>query len=525
MRFTKRLPLAVLCSLALAQSAPDAVSVRRLRADVEFLSSNPLEGRVSLGRGADVAALYIAAEFQSVGLAPGAGTEFLQQFPLIAYEPDRKATRLRVARNGKTVELQEGQDFRGGYWLETKISAPLVFAGYGITAPEYGYDDYAGIDARGKVVLIFDHEPRETDPKSVFNGGGHTRHANSRVKVENARRHGAVAVLLASEPLRKHAGPFDAAAQAASGQPLRANAPRQAIQEDSIPLIQLSDRAAAELLGPVGKTPAELQADIDRNLRPASTPLSNTVVELRTVAANSRRGQSANVVGLLEGSDPALRGETVLITAHYDHLGVQNGHLYPGANDNASGTAGVMELARLFTASTRPRRSLLFVVFGSEEEGLLGSYYYVAHPLRPLGTTRAVLNLDMIARDEAHIPQSRGVVEIPADTTNEINLVGVFYSPDLRAAILKANERIGLEVSDKFDRDHDLNALFRCDHFPFLLHDVPAAWFFGGWHPGYHEPSDTIEKLNFSKFEKVLRLAYWSARSIADSDTTPRFQP
>src|SRR5207302_1175973 len=125
--------------------------------------------------------------------------------------------------------------------------------------------------------------------------------------------------------------------------------------------------------------------------------------------------------------------------------------------------AGVMELARLFAASpSRPRRSMLFVVFGSEEEGMLGSNYYVEHPLRPLDGTRAVLNLDMIARDEAHIPQSRGVVQIPADTTNEINLVGVFYSHDLESAIRRANRAIGLELSTKFDRDHDLNALFRC---------------------------------------------------------------
>jgi Zn-dependent M28 family amino/carboxypeptidase len=183
-----------------------------------------------------------------------------------------------------------------------------------------------------------------------------------------------------------------------------------------------------------------------------------------------------------------------------------------------------MELARLFAAdSARPRRSVLLIVFGSEEEGLLGSYYYVEHPLRPLETTRAVLNLDMIARDEAHIPQSRGVLEIPADTSNEINLVGAFYSPELREAIVNANRKTGLELSDKFDRDHDLNTLFRCDHFPFLLHDVPAVWLFGGFHPGYHEPSDTVEKLNFPKMEKVVRLTYEAARSIADSDKTPRF--
>jgi Zn-dependent M28 family amino/carboxypeptidase len=268
-----------------------------------------------------------------------------------------------------------------------------------------------------------------------------------------------------------------------------------------------------------------LQTAIDRDLSPKSMLLPDTKIALVSDGTDARRGQSANVVGRLEGSDPQLRRETILITAHYDHLGMHNGRIYPGANDNASGSVGVMELARLFAQdSVRPRRSLLFVVFGSEEEGLLGSYYYVAHPLYPLAATRAVLNLDMIARDETHIPQSQGVVEIPADTRNEINLVGAFYSPDLEATIRKANEKVGLEISTKFDRDHDLNALFRCDHFPFLLHDVPAIWLFGGWHPGYHEPSDTIDRLDFPKLEKVVRLAYESARSLADAPSTPRFQ-
>ena len=489
-----------------------------MRADMDYLCSPELEGRVSLSSGADKAAAFIAAEFKKAGLAPAAGT-FLQAFPLVAYEPGRAATTLVVRRKQARIELRYGADFRGGYWQPKRISAPVVFAGYGITAPEYRYDDYAGLDVRGKIVLAFDHEPQETDPRSVFNGTGHTLHAAARVKLENARRHGAAALLLANEPLRKHPGTFEAAAPRVIGQQsLRAGAPRQALEEESIPLVQLSDAAAAELLQAAGRTPAEIARAVDRDLRPASMPLPETEAELRTAPDHPRRGQSVNVAGLLEGADPALRGETVLLTAHYDHLGVQRGRLYAGANDNASGTAAVMELARRFGAEkTRLRRSLLFVVFGSEEEGLLGSYYYVAHPLRPLKTTRAVLNLDMIARDEAHIPQSQGVVDIPPDTRNQINLLGVYDHPVLLAAMRKANAGVGFEISTKFDRDHDLNALWRCDHFPFLLHGVPAVWIFGGWHPGYHEPSDTVDQLNFQKLEKAVRLAYEAAKQIGGS--------
>jgi hypothetical protein len=486
-----------------------------VRKDLDRLCSPELAGRVSLSRGADLAAAYIADCFRRAHLRPGAGG-YLQRFPLVAYERDHTLNRLSILRENATT-LEYGQDFRGGYWKPARMTAPVVFAGYGITAPEYHYDDYAGIDARGKVVVVFDHEPQENDPHSRFNGAGHTRYGNSRAKLENAQRHGAVALLVASDPLRKHAGAFDPPRPAG----LRATAPTQALEEPGIPLFQISDRVAADLLG---AAPPDVARAIDAELHPASKVLAGIRIAIDTAPAHARRGTSANVIGLIEGSDPQLRRETVVINAHYDHLGMRHGRLYPGANDNASGTAAVMELARRFDGKPA-RRTILFVVFGSEEEIMLGSYWYVAHPVRPLATTRAALNLDMIARDEAHISQSEGVLEIPADTRNSINLVGGVYSPDLVAAIAQANRGIGFEVSDKFDRDHDLNALFRCDHLPFLMRDVPAVWIFGGWHPGYHEPSDTVENLNFDKLEKVIRLTESAARSLADADGFPRFRP
>lgn len=508
----------------ISQKDPE-ISISEVRADIEFLSSEALEGRLSLQRGADVAAQFIAAEFRKAGLKPADGNSFLQKFPLVAYRTNGGDTRLNLYRRGEMETFHFGQDVRGGFPRDVTLKAPLVFAGYGITAPEYGYDDYQGLDVAGKIVLIFDHEPQENNPRSIFNGTGHTRYANAFVKSLNARKHGAVAVLIASEPDRKHRGRFDPPLLTADRQRPRGTAPPQAFDDDArIPVLSVSDSLLARLLSVTGKTPAALQSAIDQSLKPASMPLQDSVVELRIVNTERKAGLSANVAGLIEGVDPRLKDETVLITAHYDHLGVQNGLLYPGANDNASGTAGVIELARAFERShTRPKRTLLFIVFGSEEEGLLGSYYYAEHPLRPLRTTRAVLNLDMIGRDEAQTPETEGLIDLPKDTTDEINLVGSFYSPDLRARIIRENRRVGLVLSTKFDQDNALNVLFRCDHFPFLLQDVPAVWFFGGFHPGYHEPSDTAEKINFAKVEKVLRLTYLTARSIADEALPPRF--
>ncbi|WP_321470761.1 M28 family peptidase [uncultured Paludibaculum sp.] len=512
------------CLVSLAQEpAPQS---QRLRADLEFLCSDALAGRVSLSQEAEITARYIAAGFQRSGLQPVAGGSYLQPFPLIAYRADPRLRSMTLVRDTTGRVLKPGADFSGAFSREVHIGrTPVVFAGFGITAPEYQYDDYAHIDAAGKAVLIFDHEPREDDARSPFNGTGHTVHAGRAMKIANARRHGAVAILMASEPVRSHRGLLEPTPGGPTqGQSLRASAPPQALDDDTqLPVFSVSDEVLTELLVPLGQKPADLQRAIEGDLKPRSADLRGVQVELGSGNAEMHRGTSLNVAGLLEGSDPTLKSETILITAHHDHLGLQNGHVYAGANDNASGTAAVMELARLFAAGPRPKRSVLFVVFGSEEQVMLGSYYYTAHPLRPLAGTRAVLNLDMIARDEAHIPQSQGVLEIPADTSNSLNLVGVMYSADLQAAIEQENRQVGLALDTKFDRDHTLNALFRCDHLPFLAAGIPAVWLFGGFHPGYHEPSDTVEKLNFPKMEKVIRLTYRVAATLADGATSPRF--
>lgn len=495
---------AILCRLtpalllAVALGGEDAQRIR-LRADLDFLTSPVLAGRVSLSPEAEISARYIAAEFQKAGL-----DSQLQEFPLVAYRTDLQGRRLSMTRAGVTQRLH---DFTGGFYRDVDVKAPVVFAGYGITAPEYRYDDYAGLDAAGKIVLLLDHEPQEDNPKSVFNGTGHTLHAGRTAKVSNARRHGAVAVLIAPEP--HHARPASTAAPA----PLRGTAPPQSLDDPAqIPAFTIQEPVLAELLSNSGRTPAQIQDAIDSILQPQSQPLADTVVEIRAVNAEQHRGISFNAAGLLEGGDPTLKSETILITAHYDHLGVQNGHVYPGANDNASGTVAVMELARLFAGNTvRPKRSVLFLVFGSEEQLMLGSFYYTSHPLRPLAQTRAVLNLDMIARDEE------------PGAENRINLVGTYYSRDLLADLQSANREAGLDLTTKLDADHTLNVLFRCDHLPFLLAGTPAVWLFGGFHPGYHEPSDTVEKLNFAKMQKVIRLTYETAMALANGATMPRF--
>ncbi len=322
---------------------------------------------------------------------------------------------------------------------------------------------------------------------------------------------------MVTEPVHAH--------RTAPRPPDRANAPPQALasSELRIPRLTLPGEAATALLKGTGRTPADWQRAIDSALRPASRALDGVAVSLRAVNAASAVQASWNVVGLLPGSDPVLRDETILVTSHYDHLGVQEGKSYPGANDNGSGTVAMVEVARLL-AGTRLARSVLFVSFGSEEQLMLGSYHYVAHPLRPLATTRAVINLDMIGRNEEHTPESLGAYEITAGRSDQLNLVGAAYSPDLAAVLQRAAPGARLALSDKFDRDSSMRALFRCDHLPFLQKGIPAVWLFGGFHPGYHEPVDTIDRLDFDKMERAVRLTVDAVHALASTTEPPRFR-
>lgn len=273
-----------------------------------------------------------------------------------------------------------------------------------------------------------------------------------------------------------------------------------------IPMLTLATSAAANLLPDY----AALQNRIDQTAKPASRSLSGEV-EIHLRNRGVQTGLTWNVIGVLPGASK----EVVLLTSHYDHLPARGANYYPGANDNGSGTVGVMELARAFAAAKRrPKATLVFISFGAEEEGLLGAYHYVEHPWFPLNATRAVINLDMIARDEGHTPQTEGRVAVPPDTRNHLNLVGGAYFPALLKHVKRANAKVGLLLDEKYDHESTQNALFRCDHFPFLVAGVPDIWLFGGWHPGYHEPSDTLEQINWTKLERVVRLAYLTAARI-----------
>jgi len=488
-----------------------------MKADLTFLSSPELEGRLSLQRGSEVAIQWVASEFAKAGIKP-----IIQKVPLIEFRMDGQASGLTVKANGKT-STYHAPNASGSFPQDVNLSAPVVFAGFGITAPELKYDDYAGLDVRGKIVLIFDHEPQETDAKSIFNGKGSTRYAGSFVKTLNAQKHGAAAVLMVSEPNRKHPSNQERLARI-RGVNERARISNQVLEisELKIPMISIDDKVAEELLGGQGKA---LQKSIDDTLTPASRVLTGVSADVVLKVAEKRKATTSNVLGVIEGSDPKLKAETILFGAHYDHDGLAPKGVYAGADDDGSGTVGVIALANAFSKNeVKPKRSIVFAVFAAEERGLLGSYYYVSHPLRPIAGTRAVINFDMIGRNETESPQTKGLLQIAKDTSNELNLIGANYSPDYKAAVEAVNQSVGLKLNYKWDEEPALNIYFRSDHYPFALHDVPALWWFTGFHPDYHQTTDTVEKINFEKMEKIVRLAYLTGFQFAGETTPPKFR-
>jgi len=505
-----------------------SIKADALKGHIYFLASDVMGGRDSLSREGRVAAEYIAAFFYRAGLKPvGDSSTYFQNFPMVSGQIDREHTYLRASfgkDGGRTRDFAAGPDYTLGRQgnVDAAVRAPLVFAGYGIAAPEYAYDDFKGVDVRGKVVMVLTHEPQEHDAASRFKGRYNTVHAFNWWKPEVIRQHGAAAILIVQEKtpdrktVRKTSGPTN-------GQ-IRTDRGSHTLTSPfwDLPFFTISRRAADELLQPSGKTIDQLQDEIDQTGAPHSQAVADVTVDLRRAIKDREVIQTRNVVGVIEGSDPALKDEYVLVTGHYDHVGQSGPFIYHGADDNASATAAVIALAEDFKANPAPpKRSLMFLIFEAEEDGLLGAFHYIDHPIVPLDKTVAVLNSDMIGRDEDD-PEWNTTAE---QSRNQVNVIGTLYNPDLRRVIDGENQQIGLKLDYKTD-DNDPEGWFsRSDHYPFAIKGVPMVLFNTGEHPDYHTANDTWDRINYPKIEKITRLIYLSSKTLANSATRPRFVP
>jgi Zn-dependent M28 family amino/carboxypeptidase len=507
-------------SLAGEADAVPEISADRVKAHVAYLASDRLEGRGPGTRGEFLATEHIAAGFKKAGLKPaGERGTYFQPVPLLRVATSPEST-LRAVKGATVLDIRPGDDFSGTSQTQTEheqFDAEAVFVGHGITAPEFAWDDYRGADVRGKVVVLFTNEPPSDDPK-FFGGKALTYYGRWTYKFEEAARRGAKACLIIHTP--QTAGYPYAVVRPLDG----AQLPRESGRPTLAFAGWLRREAGERLLALSGRS-------VDGALEEANTrgfkayPLGFRLKgDIRT---RVEKMVSNNVVGLVEGSDPALKSEAVVFTAHWDHLGVGRAVLgdaiYNGAADNATGCALLLELARAYAArSPRPKRSALFLSVTAEEKGLLGSKYYAQHPVVPLGKTALDLNFDMIL--PLGVPES--VVVTGADRTTAW--------PAVRAAARKN----GLEI-EADERAH-LGVFYRSDHFSLAQAGVPAFSVAPGMRikgksrdfarkafqvfndTVYHSPQDELRpEWDFSGFPVLGRFALDVACDVANADRLP----
>ncbi len=483
----------------------EAIWTRDLLHQVATLASRGMEGRAAGSAGAAKAADYIAREFQKAGLQPGGeGGSYLQPFDLVTEIRLGQGNRLELTTSGQPSEPREYRPWADylplAFSEEGEVEGQVIFVGYGISAPELGYDDYAGIDARGKVVLIMTHEPREQDQHGPFRAAEAFHYTTNRYKVINAREHGAAAVLLVTDP-NNHSGEEE------SVLPLRGASG----SGSGVPALSIMGRVAGALLHGTGTTLSRLQEEIDRRLAPKSFPVPGATIRAK-VALVRERGATANVIGILPGRDPLLKEEVVVIGAHYDHLGFGGeislapaafNVLHPGADDNASGTSSLIALARALVAARGAKRTFMFVAFSGEELGLLGSYHFVKHPPIPVERTVAMINLDAVGRMQKR----------------RLYIQGVGSGEGLREIVEEASSGMDLDLTLRDD------GFGPSDHTPFYAKERPVLHFFTGPHLDYHRPSDTIDKINAEGLRAVTVLAYRTAMAIANRPAAIAYRP
>lgn len=514
-------PLLAQTSSQKIERGADLIRTDDLKADIFFLASEDMSGRNAGTLEDHIATDYIASQFLGLGLKPmGDHGTYFQGMEILTGKLDQKHTTLNATINGSKHSYTFGQDFMLARQSIRNTSAcgDLVFAGYGISAPEFGYDDLAGIDLKGKAVLAFTREPQANDANSRFMGTWDSYHAFNWHKIEELRKRGAAAVLIIQDRVPRDVKPIPPTAPRPSGEPSYALAGEMW----DIPVFLVKREVADQLLAPSGKNADQLQADIDRSMHGDSFPIRQSSACLAKAYNDITSHKGRNVVALLEGSDPKLKAETVIVTAHHDHMGTSNGHIYYGADDNASGVSGLLSVARAMTgAKVPPKRSVLFLAYDGEERIFLGSYFYVTHPVVPLTQTIATLNLDMIGRneDDANWPTP------PDHNVNMVNVLGTRYNPALRQIIDRQNRHEDLKLDYKMDAVDPDSLWSRSDHFWFATLHIPQVEFQTGLHPDYHTQNDTWDRINYPKLTKIARLVYLSVAELADSDKPIPFLP
>ena len=488
-----------------------------MKAHVLFLASDEMKGREAGSPEFDIAAQYVAAQFYAAGLRPaGDAGGYLQAVPLVVYKAADKGAMTCTAAGGAAQPLVFGEDYvpsANPARAETQVSAPVVFAGRGIVAPQYGVDDYAGVDVRGKIVALLAGSP------TTFAGEERSYFASAATKAQIAAAHGAVGIVMIEAPRpAARQRPFSASGYDSPRTTWATPAGTGTSAAPGTPVLGTLSRAgAAKLFGAAwAKIVAQARGD-----NPAYTPMPLAGTLAATTHTVFTPGASSNVIGVVPGVDPVLSKEVVILSAHLDHIGVNAGgegdRINNGALDNAIGIASLIEEAKRFIASGRPpRRTVLFLAVTGEEKGLIGSSYFVDHPTVPLADIVADVNLDMpvlLYRFEDMIAFGADRSTLGPIVRRAVNGVGVGLSPDPMP---------------------EQGFFTRSDHFNFVRKGIPSVFLWPGIKGAgkapfedflahrYHRPGDDLtQPILWDQGVRFVATNYAIAREIADGDARP----
>ena len=488
--------IVALALLAASSTTPPQADPTRYLADVKALASPEMEGRGDGSKGLTRAEHLIEKRYKELHLVPAGVNGYSQPFSVITGARLKSDNRCSVEEGGSKKDLKVEQDFVPfSFSSSGRVDAPLVFAGYGATADEFHYDDYAGLDVKDKIVLVLRYEPSGFAAKSGSHGLTH--HSQLITKAINARNHGAKAVVVINGKLGDGEEDLLTRFGSVSGP-----------ENIGIAMIQVKNAIADTWFQSAGKTVKDVQEQINSSGAPASFAFADSLHLALNIDIETTRATVNNVLAWLPGQSD----EYVIVGAHYDHLGRGNfdslapsqiGQIHPGADDNASGTAGVLELARLLAPQRgQLKRSILFMNFAGEELGLLGSAEWVKEPTRPLAKAVAMINMDMIGRirDE------------------KVYIGGVGTGSNLKAVLEQAQK------DSPFKTEYSAGGYSSSDHTSFVSKQIPVLFFFSGLHSDYHKPSDTWDKINATSATRLLDMVGNVALQLADAQDRPAFQ-
>lgn len=507
-----------------SESSTNRINAADLETYVTFLSSPSMKGRSNGESELDIAVNYISSQAKLLGLKPANGSSYLQPYTIMKKSIDTGKSAIKIFTSDKdSVQVKEPMiqllpEGAGDFEIEGEVA----FAGYGIKSDKYKYNDLENITPEGKILLLMNRSPLSADgTRYLFEEPIWSSFMSIQAKLTGLLFTKAKAILIVSDPKSGFSSVEEQypgiASQLGSSKYLKGSKPL-VFDLPAMPRIIFVHRTVAdELLKGTGHTLEDLQKNIDANLKSQSFIIAGKRLKI-TEVSKTEEVILHNVAALIEGSDPELRKEIVVFSGHADHVGITGGQIHPGADDNASGCAAMLEIAQAFQSlPKKPLRSILFLWVTGEEIGLFGSQSYVNNPLFPLEKTVADLNIDMIGR-------VKGV----ADTTDETPMTGkngVFVitgnqSKELIAIAEEIDRKSEIDMDYSLSgKKHPLQLFSRSDHFNFVKKDVPVLFFTTGLHSDYHKPEDTAGKLDFSKMELITKAVYEIGLTVANKKT------